>query len=139
MDMRIKKLMDLKKKGDKGLSDSDVTAKKAALGDLIDMAKDAMGSKLKGLKKVTVASNTEAGMEKGLDLAKKKLGEMTADDESEVPKTGHGMAEMMDDESEMEDESPEEEASEMESMSPEELEAMLKQVQDAIAKKKMVK
>ena len=139
MDMRIKKLMDLKKKGDKGLSDSDVTAKKAALGDLIDMAKDAMGSKLKGLKKVTVASNTEAGMEKGLDLAKKKLGEMTADDESEVPQTGHGMDEMMDEGSEMEDESPEEEASEMESMSPEELEAMLKQVQDAIAKKKMVK
>lgn len=141
MDSRLMKLMALKKKGDKTLSDSDVSAKKAALGDLIGMAKDAMGEKVKGLKKVTVASDSTEGLNKGLELAKKKLGEMKASDESEVAKTGH------DEEAEME--SPEEEAMEgeegeakeekessLENLSEEELMALMKKAQEALSKKK---
>ena len=137
MDARLNKLMALKKKGDKGLSDTDVIAKKAALGDLIGMAKEAMGSKLSGLKKVTVASDSDQGLEKGLELAKKKLGEMDANDESEISKTGHG--ELAEEESEEEDESESPEDENMENMSEEELQAMLEKLKSALAAKKMAK
>lgn len=146
MDEKVKKLMALKKKGDKGLSDSDVAAKKAALDDLLDMAKGAMGGKLAGLKKVTVASDSQEGLQKGLDLAKKKLGEMHASDETEMDKVGHGEGEEVEgDAAEEASETPEEESAEgtsgeaLEEMSEEELAAMLEKVKAELAKKKMAK
>lgn len=141
MDSRIMKLMALKKKGDKSLSDSDINAKRAALDELMKTAKEGMSKKIEGLKKVTVASDSEAGLSKGLDLAKKKLGEMEASDESEMAKTGHDEESEMESSDEEMEESPEMEAEEdkassLENLSEEELKALVQKAQEALSKKK---
>lgn len=81
-------------------------AKAAAVKNLMDEMEKAMGSEMHdGLKKVTVASDSKKGLEKGLDLAKK-----VAKGEANGPKP-EGV-EDLDPEELME--SPEEEASESE-------------------------
>lgn len=53
---------------------SKMEAKASAIKNLMQSLKDVMGGELSdGLKKVTVASNSKEGLEKGLDLAKKKI------------------------------------------------------------------
>ncbi len=62
----------MKMKEKEEMPEMDPMAKEAKLGvlkHLSDMAAEAMGSKLGGLKKVTVASDSEEGLKKGLDKA----------------------------------------------------------------------
>lgn len=79
MNPMLAKLMALKGKS-KEMDPAEKEGKLAALSSFSDMAKEAMGHKLGGVKKVTVASNTPQGLEKGLDKAKQIVGH--GDDES---------------------------------------------------------
>ena len=63
----LKKLRD--KKGMHKMHPMEQKAKMGVMEDLQKMAHDAMGGKLKGMKKVTVASDSEEGLEHGLDKA----------------------------------------------------------------------
>lgn len=80
MDAKLQKLKDLKKSK---MSNLEKDAKSSVLNSLKDLAQSEMGGKLKGLKKVTVASDSEEGLEKGLDLAKEKISEMPEMEEQE--------------------------------------------------------
>lgn len=68
MNPMLAKLKGLKKS--KELPEVEKEGKMAAIQSMGDLAKEAMGKKLGGLKKVTVASNSEEGLEKGLEKAK---------------------------------------------------------------------
>lgn len=65
---KLAKLM--KKKGESSLSDNEKNAKMGVLHDLKNMASHAMSSKLDGLKKVSVASDSDEGLAQGLEHAK---------------------------------------------------------------------
>jgi hypothetical protein len=114
----MKEFTDLLKKkaaeqADAPKSSHEMEAKASAIKSLMASLKDHMGGELKdGLKKVTVASNSPEGLEKGLDLAKKVV-PTGMDHSAPTPK---GVEELMheNDDEEM-DESPEMEASEDES------------------------
>lgn len=73
MDAKLMKLMAAKKNA-KPMSDVEKQAKKSVLGELSSVAKEAMGSKLNGMKKVTVASDSPEGLKKGLSMAEKLAG-----------------------------------------------------------------
>lgn len=101
MNELFSKLVAKKKAEGKGISPVEKEASNSVLADLMDFLHGHDGEKLKGLKKVTVASNDPHGLEEGLAKAK----EMVAQ--------GHGADEGHDEDSEDEDmEDPEEEASE---------------------------
>jgi len=80
-DKMMKMLMSKKKQG-KTLSDSDKKAKLSALEGMRSLAHDAMSSKLKNLKKVTVASDSKPGLKAGLHKAEDLL-DQSSDGESE--------------------------------------------------------
>jgi len=125
-DSMMKKIMD--KKGGKGskLSDTEREAKMSVLEDLRKMMEDEMGGHLDGLKKVTVASPDQHGLEKGLETAQDLISH--AKDSKETD-----MSDMLGDEG-GEEESPEHEASESpDEESEEELDAKLAEL---MAKKK---
>lgn len=63
------------KKGKKGMNDTEKEAKLGVLKFISDAADDAIAGKVKGLKKVTVASDSEEGLKKGLEMAEDKIGE----------------------------------------------------------------
>lgn len=65
---KMKKMLD-KKKGHNDLSDVEQHAKKSVLEDLRDQASKAMSSKLDGMKKVSVGSNSKEGLSHGLEMA----------------------------------------------------------------------
>ena len=69
---KFSKLLE-KKKAKGELSPVETSAKASVLQHLIEDAKQQMGAGLHGLKKVTVASPDEAGLEHGLDKAKELL------------------------------------------------------------------
>lgn len=69
----IDKLMKLKE-GSKKMSDTEKDAKLSVLQEMKKMAEDSMGSKLKGLKKVTVAAGSTDDLEAGLEKAKEIVG-----------------------------------------------------------------
>lgn len=118
----LKKMEMLKKK--KEMSPVEKEAKMSIMKDIQDMASKAMGDKLGGLKKVTVASDSPSGLKEGLEKAEDML---EAKEETEMP-------EMMDD-SEMEDE-----MSMDEDMSMEEIDQKLQELLDkkkALESKKM--
>ena len=131
---KLEKLL-MKKHGEgKMLSKSAAKAKSSVLEDLMGDMFDHEGDKVKGLKKVTVASNSPKGLEKGLDKAKEMLGDKGLSDE-DMPE-GEESAEHE------ESESPELEASEHEDMgdeemSPEEIEAKIAELRDLLKEKKM--
>lgn len=81
MQHKLEKLM--RKKAEKGdvLSKSHAKAKSDTLKDLMDDMMGLEGDKIKGLKKVTVASNSPKGLEKGLDKAKELVGHAPMGDE----------------------------------------------------------
>lgn len=85
----LKKLREKKK--DSKMHPLEMKAKMDVVKHLQDMAHDAMGSKLKGIHKVTVASDSPEGLEHGLDKAKDVLGQ--GDDESEEMYAEGGMPE----------------------------------------------
>lgn len=128
----LEKLL-MKKHGEgKVLGKAAAKAKSSVLEDLMSDMFEQDGDKVKGLKKVTVASNSPKGLEKGLDKAKEMLGDKGMSDED--------MPEMEESSEEME-ESPEMEASEdegeEEEMSPEEIEAKIAELKDLLKEKKM--
>lgn len=65
----------------KPLSDDGVKAKAAMLKKMMEMVKGGVGEELKGLKKVTVASDSPEGIEAGLEKAK----ELIAHETEETP------------------------------------------------------
>ncbi len=83
-------MFDFKKK--KEMPDHEKKAKMSVVQSMRDMADEAMGSKLGGLKKISVASDSKSGLEHGLDKAKElahkaaggdSLGEYSPADQSE--------------------------------------------------------
>lgn len=127
------------KKKESGMSDTEMSAKKSILSGIKEMAEKAMGGKVHGLKKVTVASDSPEGLKEGLELAKEKI--------SEEPKKEHADMETPEEESvespeseSMEDESKgivETMMSQMESCSPDDLEKIVQKAREIIAKKKL--
>ena len=91
---KMMKMMMGKKKQGKLLSEPEKKAKLQALGGMRDMASQMMGNKLKNLKKVTVASNSPAGLKAGLHKAEDMTSELPdhenslddADQESQDPR-----------------------------------------------------
>ncbi len=129
----MKKLEELLKKGKK-MSPIAAKAKSKVLEELGDDMMDMGTDKIKGLKKVTVASDSPKGIEKGLDMAKKIVGKkdmMMGDFEEEMPESESDESE----EKELaEGEMPEEE---MEEMSEEELKEQIAKLQEMLKEKKM--
>lgn len=134
----LHKLMAKKKQEGKKLSPMEKKGKEDTLQSLIDDMMDMDGDKVKGLKKVTVASNSPKGLSKGLEKAKELIGEAPTGglEDEEMPEASE--------EESMEEEMPEgEESSEMESEeseeaeeSPEELEAEIEKLKEKLAKLK---
>jgi hypothetical protein len=79
MNEKLMKLMMQKKKEGKGMSETEVSAKKSVLGELKKLAQNAMGDKVKGLKKVTVAAPDAKSLKEGLETAE----ELVSPEESE--------------------------------------------------------
>lgn len=69
MNEKFQKLMEKKKKMGKELSPVESAAKSSVLDELKNMAGQAMSDKLHGLKKVSVASDTQQGLKSGLEKA----------------------------------------------------------------------
>lgn len=93
--------------------------------DMYSPIKDMLGKK--GMKKVSVMSDSPEGLEKGLSMAE-KLMQLKAKQGKEMP-----MEDEMEDK--MEEESPEMEASEeLSEMSPEEMEAMYEMLKEKLGK-----
>jgi len=132
--------MEKKKKEGKGLSSMEKKGKEETLQSLIDDMMEMDSGKVKGLKKVTVASDSPKGLEKGLDKAKELIGHAPTgglEGEEEMPEGEEMMEEEMP-EGELE-ESPEMEEAEHEeeeSESPEELEAEIEKLKEKLAKLK---
>lgn len=63
----------MKDKKKEGLSDLAKHAKMSVLKDIHDFAADDMSSRLKGMKKISVASDSSEGLDRGLDKAKEIL------------------------------------------------------------------
>ena len=131
----MKKLEELLKKGKK-MSPVAAKAKSKVLEELGDDMMDMGADKIKNLKKVTVASDSPKGIEKGLDMAKKMVAKkdmMMDESEEEMPEheamesEGEEYAEH---ESGMEEKEPEE-------MSEEELKEQIAKLQEMLKDKKM--
>jgi hypothetical protein len=112
----LQKLMAKKKSEGKKLSGAEKKGKEDTLQSLIDDMMGMDGEKVKGLKKVTVASNSPKGLSKGLDKAKELIGN--------APTGGleDGEEEMSEGEEMMEEEMPEGESEESPEMESEEAE-----------------
>ena len=80
---KLKALIKEKAKQGKFLSDEDKAAKMDILNELKDIAHEAMGKDLNGLKKITVASPTEEGLKEGLKVAEEKVEEKMDSEDSE--------------------------------------------------------
>jgi len=75
MNDRMNALLEKKKKEGKSMPEHEKNAKLGVMEDLHKMASNAMGGKLSGLKKVTVASDSPEGLSHGLDKAKEIMGD----------------------------------------------------------------
>jgi len=127
-----------KKSEGKKLSGAEKKGKEDTLQSLIDDMMDMDSGKVKGLKKVTVASNSPKGLEKGLDKAKEIVGEAPMSEEmmsdEEMPEGEEMMEEEMP-EGESE-ESPEMEAEDESLDTEEEIEAEIEKLKEKLAKLK---
>jgi hypothetical protein len=137
----LQKLMAKKKSEGKKLSGAEKKGKEDTLQSLIDDMMGMDGEKVKGLKKVTVASNSPKGLSKGLDKAKELIGNAPTggleDGEEEMPEGEEMMEEEMP-EGESE-ESPEMESEEAEDESldtEEEIEAEIEKLKEKLEKLK---
>lgn len=87
---KFKKMIMQKAKEGKFLSDEDKSAKMDILNEIKDMTQSEMGNdlkKVKGMKKVVVASPTEEGLKEGLekagDVVEEKMGEESESEDEE--------------------------------------------------------
>lgn len=110
----MKKLLEKKKSEGKTLSPMEKEARMGVVGALKKAAEGAMADK--GLKKVTVASDSKEGLEKGLEMAKK------------VAQKAPEMSEMPESEEHEASESESEESAEHEMGGSEDKEAMLEKL-----------
>jgi len=107
----------------KKLNDMEKKASSKVLGDLRSHAQKMMNDKMKGLKKVTVASDSKEGLSKGLETAEKILkGKSPLEEESEESEIETPELE------ENEEEELEESSDEPSEMSEEEIDAKLKEL-----------
>ena len=74
--MSLKELLLKKANEGKFLNDDEIKAKKSVLSEIEGILGEEMSSKLKGLKKVTIASPTKEGLEAGLEKAKETISDM---------------------------------------------------------------
>ena len=86
-----KMIADKKKKAGKSMSKNHMEAKGSVLNDLMDHLGASGAETLKGLKKVTVASNSKEGLEKGLDKAKELASSADLEEGSEHESQGEGI------------------------------------------------
>jgi hypothetical protein len=134
----------MKKKADKGdvLSEHHAKAKSGILQDLVDEMMGMDSDKVKGLKKVTVASDSPKGLAKGLEKAKEIVGDKNLsgmEDEGSESEMPEGESEEMEAEESPEheaEESPEMETSEHEEMSEDEKDQEIADLEAEIAKLK---
>ncbi len=125
----------MKKKKEKGeMSPIQSKAKSNVLEDLMDQMGGLDAEKIKGVKKVTVASNSPDGVKKGLDKAKEMVSELglgkdeeSVDNAPEIEPLSEGEMEDLEAPGHEGQESVEEELSEHES--PDEIEAKIKELQ----------
>jgi len=132
------KMDKLKKKKSKEMSSVEKDAKMSVVESLRDMAAKAMGDKLHGLKKVTVASDSKQGLEKGLEKAQDLLSnspEAAAmkekgqkDPMSDVEESSDPFSEMEESPEHEASESSEEESEEHEELSEDELDEKIKKL-----------
>lgn len=80
-----KLLLEKAKKGD-FLSDSEKEAKMSVINEMKGMMKGMMGDDIRGLKKVTVASDSPEGLKEGLEKAEDVIESKMGEEESEEPK-----------------------------------------------------
>ena len=116
----MKKLLEKKKSEGKTLSPLEKEAKMGVVGSLKKAAEDAMAEK--GLKKITVASDSKSGLKKGLDMAKEMAAKGAPMEESSEEES----SEMADEEA---SESPAEEEAEHAEGGSEDKEAMMAKLQ----------
>jgi cobalamin biosynthesis protein CobT len=128
----LKSLMKKKKDG-KELDPQYKDAKMGVLKEIHKMASDDMGADLKGLKKVTVAAPDKSGLAQGLDAAKEIVGQGAEEGSAEEESAESPEVEAKEDEA-GEVESPAEEADEIDKMKPEELQALIKLLEEKLAK-----
>lgn len=131
--MRDKLMKLMQEKKAKKLSPIEKNAKMNVLKDIQDMASDEMGSKLKGLKKVSVASDSKEGLQEGLDKAKELLDKNISEqkeDESSEHESMESESEELAEEAMESEEQPEEEMS---------LEDVEQKIQELMKKKEELK
>lgn len=127
-DKMMQMLMARKKEG-KDLSAPDKKAKLEALTGMKSMASDMMSDKLKGLKKVTVASNDPQGLKSGLEKAKEMIEGSPEEEASESPSEEHKEDSMMSSDEEQ-NEQPDEYDQLLEKCdSPEEIDELIAKLQ----------
>ncbi len=137
MDKEMMSKMLAAKKSGGGMSDMEKDAKMGVVQAMKDMASKAMGEKLRGLKKVSVASDSPEGLSAGLDKAKELLNAHVESEDNdamgEIEGAGHDLHSMGEESPEHEaSESPEEEASEhgseFDSLSEDEIDQKLQEL-----------
>ena len=133
----LHKLMAKKKMEGKKLSPMEKKGKEETLQSLIDEMMGLDSDKVKGLKKVTVASDSPEGLEKGLDKAKELVGDAPLSEEmmsdEEMPEASEEeMPEGEEESSEMESEEGEDESLDTE----EEIKAEIERLKEKLAKLK---
>lgn len=128
---KMESLFAKKKKDGKEMSSMEKDAKMSVVHDMKKMAMDAMGDKLKGLKKVSVASDSPEGLKMGLEKAKELVTSHPNSPESDNDNSPENEEEVGETE-----ESPEEEQSEDSAMSEDEVDAELKRLMDLKEKMK---
>ena len=114
-------------KGKEKLSENSKKAKTSVIEAMRDMASKAMGDKLHGLKKVTVAAPDEEGLSKGLETAHELVGKMPEQESEEGEESAEHEA----------SETPEEESAEHEEpTTPEEIEAKIAELKQKLEEAK---
>jgi hypothetical protein len=103
--MALKKIIDKKKKEGKTLSPVHKEARSTVLEDLMDHLSDMGMDKVKGLKKVTVASDSKEGLAKGLNKATEMVEKSPMEAMEDEDVSDHGANEVEENEEESEDES----------------------------------
>ena len=128
--MKFEKMLEKKKKEGKEMNPMERDAKMGVLGDIRDEMANHMSERLNGLKKVSVASDSEEGLKSGLDKAKEIVDKMPQGEASpEEMEEAQGDEHIKDESREESLESPEEEASEgYEDMSEEEINKKLEEL-----------
>lgn len=90
MDGLLKKMMSKKK--DCKMNDAEKAAKLKAITGMKDMAEEAMSEGLSGLKKVTVAADSEEGLKEGLKKAEEVVADVDDLDEDEAEDSDEELA-----------------------------------------------